>query len=214
MADSGPAAGSGPSLNSRSLSGNRVGGLEQDARASLLYGPGKGYGWQTTEARYGSETFVADRLKLSSRWLPKEVVKEHWGDWLSQWRWDWWVTLTFDQKRVGSATSTHTGAGWSLSDRYWYEWLAWAVPNASPYWVRAREPNKSHYGTHFHALVGAVPTATRRTAAFGEWKRRHGVARIEPYDPLQGAGYYVSKYVVKQLGDIQFSANFAEERQR
>jgi hypothetical protein len=140
-----------------------------------------------------------------------------WGEWLSSWRWDWFVTLTYDQKRKGpQGRGSHDRVGWSLSDRHWHEWLGQAVGDSagsasilpSVYWVRGREPNPWRYGTHFHALIGGVPTGTSRRDAWAAWFHPHGRALIEPYDPRQGAGYYVSKYVVKDGGDIKFSESF------
>jgi hypothetical protein len=80
----------------------------------------------------------------------------------------------------------------------------------SAYWVRGREPNPYRYGTHFHALIGGLPEDVRRTDAWRWWFERHGMARIEPYNPAWGAGRYLSKYVVKELGDITFSPNLGE----
>lgn len=147
--------------------------------------------------------------------LRKGVVLDRWGEWLSQqWTWDWWVTLTFDADKV--RTGTRTTVGWSASARSWDEWLEATVEGRSPiggsYWVRGREPNPYRVGTHFHALVGGVPTDVERRRAWAWWKERHGVARIEPYNPEWGAGRYLSKYVVKELGDITFSPNLGLHR--
>jgi hypothetical protein len=152
----------------------------------------------------------------SDGWLSKAEVLTSWGDWLStRWEWDWWVTLTYDPKRRPSGSATHTAVGWGLSDRHFHEWLAEAVGDSegsesvlpAPFWLRGREPNKFRYGTHFHALVGGVGTDTSRRRAWEAWFQKHGMARVERYDPARGAGFYVSKYVVKQLGDLQFSRN-------
>jgi hypothetical protein len=37
------------------------------------------------------------------------------------------------------------------------------------------------------------------------WNDIAGFARIFLYDKERGAGYYLSKYVVKELGEIKFS---------
>ncbi len=149
-------------------------------------------------------------------WLSKREVMDSWGDWLSRtWSWDWWVTLTYDPRKVEAASSTHTATGWAASQRDWTRWLGESVGDAASaesvlpgvYWLRGREPNPWRYGTHFHALIGGVPTGTSRRLAWEKWFEPHGMARIEPYDPRRGAGWYVSKYVIKQLGDIQFSPN-------
>lgn len=148
--------------------------------------------------------------------LSRSEVLGAWGDWLNRYEWDWWVTLTYDPKRAPNGRGGHTAVGWSLSERHWHEWLGQSVGDSqgsasvlpSTYWVRGREPNPYRYGTHFHALVGGVPMGTSRRAAWAAWFEQHGMARIEQYDPRRGAGWYVSKYVVKQLGDIQFSGSF------
>jgi hypothetical protein len=150
----------------------------------------------------------------------KEVLKTAWGDWLTtNWDWDWWVTLTFDpvtQDRGGRfvpGSATHTQVGWQRSSASWDAWLNEIEGGPgldglnSLYWFRGREPNPNRRGTHFHALVGGVPAATRRDAAWRRWFDRHGLARIEAYDRARGAGWYVAKYVVKELGDLRFSDN-------
>lgn len=157
---------------------------------------------------------------------------DEWGGWLSTgWDWQWWVTLTFDPKRnVGKGSPTHGRmeydptlgrevqrevVGWSQSARFFDEWLAASLGDSSGtgvlpgsiYFVRGREPNPHRYGTHFHALIGGVTTDASRRAAWVRWSAKHGNARIVPYNPAWGAGRYLSKYVVKELGDITFSAN-------
>jgi len=57
---------------------------------------------------------------------------------------------------------------------------------------------------HFHALITGV-AGLRRDEAWAWWFERYGLARILPYDRNLGAGFYLCKYVVKELGDIQFS---------
>lgn len=75
------------------------------------------------------------------------------------------------------------------------------------WWVRGREPHLGYGGTHFHALIGGLTTDVRRDEAYGWWFERYGINRIEPYDPERGAAHYLTKYVVKQLGDVRFSDN-------
>jgi len=162
------------------------------------------------------------RSLLGSGGAPtREEVKDEWGRWLTESfePFDWWTTLTFDPKRGPSGVDGHTAVGWALSDRYWREWLSEVTGDdgstglvaSRSWWIRGREPNPWRYGTHFHALIGGVENLNR-TAAWRAWFFRHGMARIEPYDPRKGAGWYVAKYVVKELGDIRFSDNFGLHR--
>lgn len=144
--------------------------------------------------------------------LTKGAVLDSWGEWLSQtWDWSWWVTLTYDAEKLVKGSTSHSGVGWSRSRDDWDRWFAGSVLDGLPldgsYWVRGREPNPYRYGTHFHALIGGLPAGLSRRSAWNQWFTDHGHARIEPYNPDWGAGRYLSKYVVKELGDVQFSAD-------
>lgn len=141
-----------------------------------------------------------------------------------QWRWDWFVTLTFDVKRLPQGT--RTVVGWKASADAWNDWLdgltaqpgVWDSPGhgtglpVDPYWVRGREPNPWRQGTHFHALIGGLPPTASRRDAWRDWFESRGLARILPFDPSKGAAHYLTKYVVKELGDVTFSSNLGFHR--
>jgi hypothetical protein len=76
-----------------------------------------------------------------------------------------------------------------------------------PTWVRGMEYQHWRGVPHFHALLSGVKDL-RRDEAWQWWFKRFGMARILPYDRQLGAGFYLCKYVVKELGDIQFSDGF------
>jgi hypothetical protein len=78
------------------------------------------------------------------------------------------------------------------------------------YWLRAREPHQFRNATHFHALVGGVGTLSRRDA-FQRWKDQNGMARIEPAANERIVAY-VTKYVLKQDGELKFSDNLERFR--
>ena len=59
---------------------------------------------------------------------------------------------------------------------------------------------------HLHALM-LNTVHLSRIAWMREWDRRAGFARILPFDPAQGAAFYCSKYIVKELGEYDFSEN-------
>jgi hypothetical protein len=77
-------------------------------------------------------------------------------------------------------------------------------------WVRGREYQKWRGVPHFHALIGGVADL-RRDEAWAWWFDKFGIARIEPYNRELGAGYYLCKYVTKELGDIRFSPNLSRK---
>jgi hypothetical protein len=145
--------------------------------------------------------------------LRKEALSE-WGDWLANgWDWSWFVTMTFDPKRVQAGTRTQWG--WGATSRAWDQFVEHVTPEArdsqglsgSVWWVRGREPHHDSGGTHFHGLIGGLDSGVRRDEANRWLWERYGMNRVDPYDPARGAAHYLTKYVVKELGDIQFSRN-------
>jgi len=49
---------------------------------------------------------------------------------------------------------------------------------------------------HFHLLMGNLD-GVRRDKYWNIWFRENGRARVLPYNSKLGAGYYLTKYVVK-----------------
>jgi len=153
--------------------------------------------------------------------------------WLSDgWSWDWFYTLTFEPIRAlrnvapGDRPNTrhqpvgpgHSLVGWSASDRYFREWVKGVEERGtldSVFWTRSREVNPNHEGgTHFHGLIGGVGTQ-RRDRAWREWFGAHGNARIEPIEGVrsrEAVARYVSKYVMKDGGELLFSDNLGSWR--
>lgn len=151
--------------------------------------------------------------------VAKGAALDEWGRWLSDgWDWSWFVTLTFDPGKV--AKGTRTLWGWGATDRAWDQFIAHVTPSARGgqglsgqlWWVRGREPHHNSGGTHFHALIGGLPSTVSRRDAWEWCKARFGMNRIEPYDPTRGAAHYLTKYVVKELGDVRFSDNLGLHR--
>lgn len=100
-----------------------------------------------------------------------------------------------------------TQPGWSYTEKGCNEFLrhlTFANYDNPVFWVRARELQPWRGVPHFHALIGGVADL-RRDEAWGWWFQRYGIAKIEPYDRSMGAGFYLCKYVTKELGDIEFS---------
>lgn len=100
-----------------------------------------------------------------------------------------------------------TKIGWGYSGRAWDRFVTELGARKglhSLWWVRGREYQTWRGVPHFHGLIGGVRDL-RRDEAWSWWFQRYGIARIEPYDRSLGAGFYLCKYVTKELGDIQFS---------
>jgi hypothetical protein len=141
----------------------------------------------------------------------RQGLKQAWGEFLTELGdrrggWDWWVTLTFRDPptdRVG-----WTKIGWGYSGRAWDAFLRELALRkgmfGTTWWVRGREYQHWRGVPHFHGLIGGVGDL-RRLDMMDWWFERYGIARILPYDRSLGAGFYLCKYVTKELGDIQFS---------
>ena len=151
--------------------------------------------------------------------LERREQLEQWGNWLRDgWDWDLFVTLTHDNSEAALGRGTRNIVGWKASADRWDEFIDRAVipnsrPVAVPHWVRGREPNPWRKGTHFHALLGGFGDGSRK--ALWEWwfrEQGYGLARILPYEPALGAAHYLTKYVVKDLGDVAFSPNLGLQR--
>lgn len=145
------------------------------------------------------------------------ALSSGWVSFLSDWRWQWFATLTF-------RTNVHEEA----ADRYFRTWVSklnrkvaghrWHKhPGRAIWWARASEPQKSGR-LHFHALMGAQELHLQnRLASMKLWeslgccanarrcrcniqeKRGPGFARIEEPRDFEGAAVraYCSKYATK-----------------
>ncbi len=134
----------------------------------------------------------------------RQRVQVEWGAWLDGWPWEWFVTATFrDPVGVEQAHDR-----W----RKWTHEIEDAV-QASLGWVRCTEYQRWRKGIpHYHALVLGVGN-TRRLAWMDRWNQLAGFARILPYDPRNGARFYLGKYVTKSDGHIEMSPNLATLRE-
>ena len=139
-------------------------------------------------------------------------LKQAWGKFLTELGdkaggWDWWVTLTFRERTEEEVARGWTKVGWGYSGRAWdtfVDELGARKGLHDLWWVRGREYQTWRGVPHFHGLVGGVKDL-RRLDMMDWWYAKYGIARIEPYDKGLGAGFYLCKYVTKELGDIQFS---------
>jgi len=136
------------------------------------------------------------------------TIKEAWGDWVTGLdRWEWFVTMTFRDPKIGG---TWTKPGWGHAKRAWREFLkVMQPPLGTVGWVRCFEMQKERGVPHIHALVSGTQGFRRMDMV--DWcYRQYGIARILPYNPKLGAGYYLCKYLTKELADVEFSATFSD----
>ena len=115
--------------------------------------------------------------------------------------------MTFRDPRPGSGTWTKPGVAYAK--RAWKAFTEAIQPPLGPLaWVRCFELQKWRGVPHIHALVGKSDPAIPWWAMKAWCWQNYGMARVLPYDPDQGAGYYLCKYVTKELGDIEFGGLF------
>ena len=127
----------------------------------------------------------------------KSQLAEGWGQFLSQFSWDWFVTLTFRDEVK------------SFSAHRLFERFARAIERAAEqpiFWFKADEIGTHGGRFHIHALFGNVGHL-RRLFWMDRWSELAGYARILPFNEKRGAAYYCAKYVTKQDGDWEMSAN-------
>ena len=134
-------------------------------------------------------------------------LKECWGNLLSGLaEWQWFVTMTF-KKRVGP---------WS-AQRLWSRlWTEIQRVTGRLDWVRCCEYQQWRGVPHYHALVtGIPPLLTGECARVLVKEMAHdiaGITRVLEYNPALGASYYLAKYTIKSLGDIQFTRGLTKPR--
>lgn len=125
----------------------------------------------------------------------KTLIQQTWGDWLGEWPWEWYSTLTFrDNVGIRRANSL-----WQV----WYDQLVKTTRKDVQY-ARFTEWQRDRGIPHFHVLMLNLKHV-RRLTWLDRWVDQAGWARIEPYNPEKGATHYLCKYITKELGEVKFS---------
>ena len=152
------------------------------------------------------------QLSLDFMPTPKSKLRHAWGEFVSQWEWEWFVTLTFSEW-VREEKARKLFRIWmsklnrSLLGPRWHK-----RPLAQAKFIMAIEPHQNG-NLHMHALVSEVRDL-RRLTWMDNWEkldRKTGFARITAVKNNGGVSNYVSKYVVKG-GDLFFSKNLGTVR--
>lgn len=140
-------------------------------------------------------------------------LRQAWGAWLSDLAdWDWYLTLTFRSPSPEEQARGYTQRGWKYAEKAWEAFImALPAPLGIKHWVRMFEFTKWRGVPHIHALISGAKDL-RRDEAWAWWFKRYGINRILPYDRSLGAGYYLCKYVTKELTDIKFSESLTKLR--
>ena len=147
-------------------------------------------------------------MRASSRiqgdYTTGEQLKQAWGDWLSGLAdWEWFVTMTLRDPPPNKWGWTKPG--WSSAKRAWRELVGLARPPLGQLaWVRMFETQGWRGVPHVHGLVANCDPSVRRMDLVDWAWNRWGMTRVLQYDPRLGARFYLSKYVIKELADLDF----------
>lgn len=140
-----------------------------------------------------------------------EAISTHellraWGDFANGLDdWDWFITITFRPEHPASTAPAKKAEwqAWHALDRF-VEQGRPAVGDVR--WIAALEYQKARGVPHVHALLAGVAKEAFKPAAAWAW-HQFGFTRILEYDPRRGAAAYLTKYVLKELGDVRVSPN-------
>ena len=139
--------------------------------------------------------------------LRSSAVVGAWGDWLQEiGGWQWFVTLTLRDPKPSQGNWTRPG--WARANRAWEELVLFVRPAVGRLeWVRFFEMQRARGVPHIHGLVKGLDSLEYKSASSFMWDR-FGFNRFLRYQPELGATHYITKYVVKELGDVRFSDGF------
>lgn len=115
-----------------------------------------------------------------------KFLRNAWVSLLNRYNWDWFATLTFEE--LPSTYTAHNKL------KRWLSALEKQEKRKIGYY---KVMEFTRLGVpHFHLLMGNLD-GVRRDKYWSIWFRDNGRARILPYNFKLGAGYYLTKYVVK-----------------
>jgi len=129
-----------------------------------------------------------------------QEIRNAWCQFLGQWQWEWFATLTFRDIVHPEAADKSFRYFVSKLNRQlygprWYKKAHGGIP-----WVRALEYQRRGV-IHFHAMFADVE-GVRRLSWMDEWDEIAGFARIEAINDKWAVRRYITKYVLKD-GNIE-----------
>jgi hypothetical protein len=126
-------------------------------------------------------------------------IVEAWGDFLANYRWSWFVTLTFREETKSFRGHRRFNA--------FIRALEKATKREVPFF-RADQLGDVNGRFHFHALIANVDDL-RRLTWMDWWNRLNGFAQIEPFDPTRGAPWYCARYLLRQNTEYELGGDFS-----
>ena len=128
---------------------------------------------------------------------PNKNLRKAFVGFLNEFVWDWYVTLTF--KNV-----CKTFTAWNSVNR-WLENLQRGEKRRIGYYIVMELTEQG--ATHLHLLMGNL-SGVRRGKWWTLWYEKYGRAKIQEYDPKKGAGYYLTKNIMKDAYNNTESSYF------
>ena len=123
----------------------------------------------------------------------RDELTQIYGDWLSQYNWNLFVTLTFRDICPEMKAKGFTYISRAYAVRQWRKLLKALkkVEHRAPYWVRVTESSEWRDAPHFHAVLGGI-TRVEPYRVEQLWYKQCGLAKVERYDPELGGAWYLS----------------------
>lgn len=145
----------------------------------------------------------------------KDALRGAWSEFLSEYSFQWFATLTFENRVHPEAAMKRwrlftNNLNRALYGRRWHK-----TDHGGVFWILGIEYQKRQV-IHFHALMGAeqdLNQVARRLTWMDYWSEIAGFARIEAIRDNESALRYVTKYVVKD-GEIELSTNLGCSKQQ
>lgn len=141
-----------------------------------------------------------------------------WGDWLSEFDWDHFATLTFAPPRPlhlggpvrpgpGRPRPPRPGPPPDYAHRQFRRWVRrlGVLGGAPVWWFRGDELGERLGRLHLHAFLGGTGRLLEETLGC-QWQA--GFSLVKRYDPALGAAHYVTKYMTKGLADYAVSGRW------
>ena len=174
-------------LHRKSVTDEASGGLVDVGKLSRRQGGVMAYGRMVTGEPVG--------------WIRGQELVAAWGERLGTLPWEFFVTLTFDPKRVYPV-----GARRAEKEAVWWCGQVVHLQRRSIGWLCACERGRSGLW-HVHGLLIGVKTLGRAPAAM--WRARNGRCDVRPVTAGMGAVLYTTKDAAR-TGEVYFSDTLSQ----
>jgi len=151
---------------------------------------------QTEQTKPFGVSSVSGGKKRGVNYNNYKQLNDAWGRLLSDFPWDWFLTVTFK----GWVGLWGAEMKWRALIRFIREETGHRFE-----WVRVTEWHKFRNVPHYHALLLNCKGVNALRVINWWWGSGRGRARMYRYNKSLGAGFYLGKYLGKELSDITFS---------